>query len=76
MRKCRDDEVLTPVVSLATQCSKGVQFNWVKYLCQELLDDCHEVQEEGKAFQYAWIVLFIILIAWRMPKIPISLRWI
>jgi len=27
MRKFCVDEVLTPVVSLATQCAKGIQFN-------------------------------------------------
>ena len=27
MRKCRENEVPTVVVSLAAQCSKGVEFN-------------------------------------------------
>ena len=27
MRKCRADEVPTPVVSLAAQCIEGIQFN-------------------------------------------------
>jgi hypothetical protein len=40
MRKCREDEVPAPVIQLAAQCSQGVQFNWVGYLCQEFLDDC------------------------------------
>jgi len=48
MRKCQADEVLAPIVSLVVQCSKGVYFNWVWYLCQEFLDECQEVQEDGK----------------------------
>lgn len=42
MRKCRMDEVPTPVVSLATQCVEGMQFNWVCYLCSEFLENCRE----------------------------------
>jgi len=40
MRKCWEDEVSALVVSLAAQCSKGVQFNWVGYLYQEFLNHC------------------------------------
>lgn len=37
MRKCRADEVLAPVVSLAAECVEAVQFNWERYLCSEFL---------------------------------------
>lgn len=37
MRKCDANELLVPVVSLALQCAKGVQYNWAQYLCHEFL---------------------------------------
>ena len=45
MRKCCVDEVPALVVSLATQCTEGVHFNWVDYLCIEFLESCCEAQE-------------------------------
>lgn len=45
IRKCRIDEVLAPVVVLAEQCVEGVQFNWVKFLCEEFLLNFQEAQE-------------------------------
>lgn len=68
MHKYRAHEVPAPVVSLAMQCNKGVQFNWAKYLCKYSLDDFCEVQEEGKGFHYMWLLLLITPIAWRMPE--------
>jgi len=37
MRKFYMDEVLTLVISLVSQCTEGVKFNWVRYLCSEFL---------------------------------------
>lgn len=34
MRKCCTGKFPTPVISLAAQCAKGVQYNWVQYLCK------------------------------------------
>lgn len=68
MRKCCAYEVLTPIVSLARHCSKGVQFSWGRYMCREFLDGCCEAHEEGKPFHYAWLFLLIALIAWRAPE--------
>jgi len=62
------DEVLAPVVSLATQCEKGVQYNWAKYPCKEFLAHYREAQEESKLFHYAWLLLSIVLVAWRLPE--------
>jgi len=45
IRKCRIDEVPTPVVALAKQCAKEVQFNWSEFLCKEFLENCCEAQE-------------------------------
>lgn len=42
------------MVSLATQCSIGVQFNLAAYLCKEFMVDCREVHEEEKMFHDAW----------------------
>lgn len=41
--KCHADEVSTSVVFLTTQCTKYVQFNWVRYLCEEFLANYEEV---------------------------------
>lgn len=45
MRKCREDEVPVPVVTLAEQCMEGVQFNWAEFLCEDFLTNCKESQE-------------------------------
>lgn len=42
MRKCHADEVSTLVVYLAALCSKGVQYNWAKYLCHDFSEDYHK----------------------------------
>jgi len=68
MRKCHADEVLVPMVSRVAQCTKGVQYNWVKYLCHDFLEDFREARDEGKAFHYTWLLLLITLVAWRTPK--------
>jgi len=43
MRKCHADEVSAILIALAIQCTKGVQFNWVRYLCGEFLMNYREV---------------------------------
>jgi len=68
MRKCYVNEVLALVISLATQCAKGVLYNWVQYLYKEFLANCREVQEESKAFHYSWLLLLIVLVAWRLAE--------
>lgn len=60
------DEVTATVVSLAAQCVKGVQYHWTQYLCKKFFWDCREAQDEGKAFHYAWLLLLITLVTWRM----------
>lgn len=67
-RKCHTDEVLAPVVALASQCTEGVQFNWVDYLHGEFLANCREAQEHNKTFHYTWLLLSIALVAWEMPE--------
>lgn len=63
MRKCRTDEVPAPMVALDKQCMEGVKFNWAKFLCDEFLINCCEVQEQGKTFHYMWLLLSILLVA-------------
>lgn len=67
MRKCHADEVSTPVVALAEQCTEGVQFNWSEFLYKEFLENCHESQEQGKTFHYAWLLLSIVLVGRELP---------
>ena len=61
-----------PVVALVGQCAKGVQFNQADYLCREFLENCCKAQEQGKNFHYAWLLLSIVLVAWELPKKPVS----
>jgi len=68
MRKCCSNEVLALVVYLVVQCTKGVQYNWAKYLCHDFLEYCHKSQDDGKVFHYTWLLLLIALMAWRMPE--------
>lgn len=68
MWKCCADEVSTPVVALAVQCIKGVQLNQANYLCSKFLANCHEADEQGKTFHYAWLLLSIVLVAWELPE--------
>jgi len=66
MQKCHSYEVLALVLSLATQCTEGVQFNWSCYLSSEFLTNCCEGQDERKTFHYAWLFLSIMLLAWEL----------
>lgn len=75
MRKCRVNEFPTLVISLAEQCTEGVQFNWSLYLCSEFLANCHEAQDESKTFHYAWLLLSIVLVAWELPRTVNSPHW-
>lgn len=68
MRKCCVDEVPTLVVSLVAQCVKGVQFNWVKYLCNNFLANWREAQDHSKTFHYASLLLTIVLVSWELPE--------
>jgi len=68
MRKCHADEVLASVIVLADQCTKGVQLNWVKFLCDEFLTNCREAQEKGKTFHYACFLLTILLVVGELPR--------
>jgi len=68
MRKCRVDDVPTPVIALAAQCVVGVQFNWSNYLRGVFLVNFREAQELSKMFHYAWVLLSIVLVAWELPE--------
>ena len=68
MRKCHTDELLEPIISLASQSAEGMQFNWSRYLCSEFLADFHEAQDERKTFHYAWFLLSILLVARELPE--------
>ena len=68
IRKCHTNEVPASMVYLAAQCTNGVQYNQAGYLCKEFLDDCHEVQEKGTSFHYAWLILIIAMLVWKELK--------
>ena len=68
MRKCRANKVSAFIIALAEQCTEGVQFNWAQFLCDESLTNCHEAQEKGKTFHYAWFLLTILLVAGELPE--------
>ena len=65
MRKIRGEEASTPVIALATNCAKGMVYNWAGYLGIEFLADFRATREEGKQFHYAWLLLLIALMEWR-----------
>lgn len=67
MRKCRSSEVSTVAIALAKECAAGVQFNWSQFLCEEFLANCREVQEEGKLFYNAWLLLSLMLVTTELP---------
>jgi len=46
----------------------GERFNWVQFRCEEFLTNYREVQEEGKTFHYAWLLLSIVLVTTELPK--------
>lgn len=41
-----------------------MKFNWVIYLSIEFLANYQESQDESKTFQYSWLFLSIIIVAW------------
>lgn len=78
MRKCHVDEVPTLVVSLVVQCAKGVQFNWVHYLCSDFLVNCREATDQRNTSHYSWILLSIVLVAWKLledSQFPLMFPW-
>lgn len=60
--------MLALVISLVARCTKGVEFNWVRYLCSEFLANWCEAQELSKTFHYAWLLLSIVLVTWELPE--------
>lgn len=47
---------------------EGVQFKWACYLCGEFLVKYREAYDHNKTFHYAWMLLFIVLVAWELPE--------
>jgi len=68
MRKFRGTKVPAVVIALVEECVAALQFNWSQFLSEEFLTNCHEVQEEGKTFHYAWLLLSIMLVATDLPE--------
>ena len=76
MKKCQVTTVISFVIQLASQCAKRVCLNLAQYLCDEFLVNVCELQEQGNAFFYAWLLFLIALIAWEtlaesvLPDLP------
>lgn len=75
MRKCRTDEVPASVILLATQCAKGVQFNWSHYLCSKFLANFAMVKMietpstmHGCCFLLCWLL-------WNCTRTVTSTHW-
>lgn len=68
MRKCRSSEVPAIVIALAEECAIGVRFNWSQFICEEFLANYCKVQEEGKSFYYAWLLLSLMLVTTEFPE--------
>lgn len=68
MQKFRGTKVPTVVIALTKECIAGKWFNWSQFLCEEFLTNCREVQEEGKTFHYAWLLLSIMLVTTDLPE--------
>lgn len=81
MRKCHGNEVLAMVITPAEQCTEGVQFNWMQFLCEEFLMNYKESQEQGNTFHYVWFLLSILLVAGELlednqfPPLDQDLLW-
>ena len=67
MRKCRPNEVSTPVVSIAANCTEGYSYKWVEYISKEFLEDVCDAWEKGRPFHYSWLIVLIALVGWREP---------
>ena len=67
MRKCRPNEVLAPIVSIAVNCAEGYSYKWAEYIAREFLEDVCDAQEKGRPFHYSWLIVLIALVGWREP---------
>ena len=67
MRKCRLNEVPTPIVSIVANCAEGYSYNWAAYIAKEFLEDVRDAQEKGRPFHYSWLLVLITLVGWREP---------
>jgi hypothetical protein len=68
LRKCRREESPAGVIAVATQCAKGMMFNWAQYLLNQFLLDCRDAQDNGTEFHYSWLMILVALAGWQEPK--------
>ena len=68
MRKCRANEVLAPIVTIAANYAEGYTYNWADYIAKEFLEDVLDAQERGRPFHYSWLLVLIALVGWREPQ--------
>jgi hypothetical protein len=68
LMKFHKEEVLTRVITIATQCADGTTLSWALYLLNLFLEDCKDAQDLGTKFHYSWLLILIALIEWKEPK--------
>lgn len=61
LKKSRHNQVVTPIISLVSHCTQGVVYNWVMYLLNEFVEDCHEAQDQVHPFHYSWLLILIVM---------------
>ena len=42
MRKCRPNELPSPIVSIAANCAEGYSYKWTEYIAREFLADVRD----------------------------------
>jgi hypothetical protein len=67
LRKCRKEEVLAGVVTVAAQCANDTMLDWAPYLLNLFLDACKDMQNLGTELYYSWLLILIALIEWKKP---------
>jgi hypothetical protein len=68
VHKNRPTQVTGFVVDLAGKCVEGLQMNWVKYLVNQLENDCREVKDKEYEFLFRWLLILIAFITWEMSE--------
>lgn len=50
---------------LGSECTQGSMYNMVAYLLNEFVEDCREALDKGQLFHYSWLLILIVMEAWK-----------
>jgi len=67
LRKCRKDHVPTIMITTTKICVEGIHMNWEMFLLNQFFIYFEEERDKGTEFHYAWLLILIVLPAWREP---------